>query len=64
MSSRPVSAWSEFEKNLGFANLVGENSDAVVFARDPILSVSRVVRLFGLVKKPCFCFAEALRNVG
>ena len=64
MSSSPVSALSDIGKNLGFANFVGENSVVADFARVSTLSESRSVRLFGFVKKLCFCFAEALRKVG
>ena len=66
MSSSPVSAWwSDCGKNLGDVNFTGEKSAMVVSAIEAAsLSSSRPARLFGVLKKACFCLAEALRKVG
>ena len=66
MSSSPVSAWwSDCGKNLGDVNLIEDTSVTVVSAIETAsLSSSRPARLFGELKKACFCLVDALRKVG
>ena len=66
MSSSPVSAWwSDCGKNFGDVNFIGEKSVMVVSATETAsLSSSRPSRLFGVLKKACFCLVDALRKVG